>query len=421
VNQMSGNGRPNRCLKRFAGGLLAVLLLFAASGCASGKLNLARQSFYNGKLEHAAAVLGDGAEIAGRDRLLYFMEKGVIAHQQQDYKASIRMFRQAVALMEELSVISASRQSGSLLTSERLTRYAGEYAERLWVHTYLMMNYLLLNEPEDALVEARQALELFSAHPDVLQSAEFTRALIAHCFEANGAYNGAFIEYKKLAMQLPDPAPVADKLVWLARRLGFADAVEKYSAYLSETQKQALRKGVSPELLVFVSQGRAPVKIPQNIVLPPSIRFSFVTYRERTGSYRPPIAVPAGSGAYTSRVSTDLSKPLHASLKARAAKIIAKETARVAAKEAVSRQIEDDLLEIFVRAAFFIMEEPDTRCWQTLPAYWTLLRIHLPPGSPRSTALTVESAGMRYRIPALKAPRRFQYVAIREGLEGRTE
>ena len=120
-------------------------------------------------------------------------------------------------------------------------------------------------------------------------------------------------------------------------------------------------------------------------------------------------------------MATDLSKPLHASLKARAAKIIAKETARVAAKEAVSQQIEDDFLEIFVRAAFFIMEEPDTRCWQTLPAYWTLLRIHLPPGSSRVTALTVESAGMRYRIPAFKAPRRFQYAAIREGLEGRAE
>src|SRR6056297_250060 len=252
---MSANRMPDRCLKVFAAGFLAALFIFAASGCASGKLNLARQSFYGGNLEHAAAVLGDGSEIARRDRLLYFMENGVIAHQQQDYKTSIRMFRQAVALMEDLSVISASRQSGSLVTSERLIRYAGEYAERLWVHTYLMMNYLLVNDPEGALVEARQALDVFSAYPDALKSANFTRALIAHCFEANGEYNSAFIEYKKLAKRLPDPAPVADKLVWLARRLGFADAVKEYSGHMTEAHQQALDKGTGPEILVFVSQG----------------------------------------------------------------------------------------------------------------------------------------------------------------------
>ena len=418
---MASEGMSRRRMRRSASALLAGLLLFAASGCASGKLNLARQSFYSGRLTHAAEVLGDGSEIAGRDRLLYFMEKGVIAHQQQAYRRSIQMFRQAVALMEDLSVISASRQGGSLVTSERLTRYAGEYAERLWVHTYLMMNYLLLNKPESALVEARQALEVFSAHPDALASADFTRALIAHCFEANGEYNGAFIEYQKLAEQLPDPSPVADKLVWLGRRLGFSDAVKKYSASLTEAQQQALGSGAYPEVLIFVSQGRAPVKVPQNIILPPSIRFSFVTYRDRSGSYRPPSVASAAPGAYASRVVTDLSKTLHASLKARAAKIIAKETARVAAKEAISQQVEDDLLEIFVRAAFFLMEEPDTRCWQTLPAYWTLLRVAAPGKSAAAPEITVENAGMPYRIPAFDGPRRFQYVGIREGLKGRAE
>jgi len=415
---MASDRMPSCCLKRFLPGLLAGLLLFAASGCASGKLNLARQSFYSGRLTHAAEVLGDGSEIAGRDRLLFFMERGVIAHQQQVYQRSIRMFRRAAVLMEDLSVISASRQSGSLVTSERLTRYAGEYAERLWVHTYLMMNYLLLNKPESALVEARQALEVFSAHPDALASADFTRALIAHCFEANGEYNGAFIEYQKLAEQLPDPTPVADKLVWLGRRLGFSDAVKKYSASLTEAQQQALGSGAYPEVLIFVSQGRAPVKIPQNIILPPSIRFSFVTYREQSGSYHPPAVALAGPGMYASRVATDLSRTLHASLKARAAKIIAKETARVAAKEAISRQIEDDLLEIFVRAAFFLMEEPDTRSWQTLPAYWTLLRVAVPGKSAAAPDITVESGGTHYRIPAFDAPRRFQYAAIRQGLPG---
>ncbi len=397
---------------------LLVLFLVAATGCAAGRFDQARQSFYNGRLDRAAAVLGDPSEVPGRDRLLYFMEKGVVLHQLGDYAASTRMFRQAAEFINRHDVISASRQTGSLLTSERLVRYRGEYAERLWVHTYLMMNYLLQHRPESALVEARQALEVFAEKPDVLGEAHFTRALIAHCFEAAGEINGAYIEYKKLAEGLGDPAPVADKLVLLGRRLGFRDEVERFETHLSPRVRRQISRGMGPELVVFASQGRAPVKIPHNIVLPPSIRFSFVSYRKRTHSYAPPV-VHAADGRLSGRqVRTDISKVLEASLKERAARMMAKESARVAAKEAISRNIEDDFLEVVVRGVFFVLEEPDTRSWQTLPAYWTMIRVPLPPGRELSPGITIENAGASYELPELhteRAGRRFYYFALRNG------
>lgn len=397
---------------------LLALLLFAATGCAAGRFDQARQSFYNGRLDHAATVLGDSSEIPRRDRLLYFMEKGVVLHQLGDYAASTRMFRQAVDFMSTHEVISASRQTGSLLSSERLVPYRGEYAERLWVHTYLMMNYLLQHKPESAMVEARQALEVFAEKPDVLAQAHFTRALIAHCFEATGEINGAYIEYKKLAEALGDPAPVADKLVLLGRRLGFGDDVEKFEGHLSSRMRRQIGEGEGSELVIFASQGRAPVKIPHDIVLPPSIRFSFVSYRKRTHSYTPPVIHAADGRRSGRQVRTDISKVLEASLKERAARMMAKESARVVAKEAISRNIEDDFLEILVRGFFFVLQEPDTRCWQTLPAYWTMIRVPLPPGRELSPAITIENSGADYEIaelPPERAGRRFYYFALRNG------
>jgi hypothetical protein len=414
------------CLKRSSRLLALALFFLAASGCASGRLELARQSFYDGRLDHAARVLEDPKKIAGRDRLLFFMENGVIEHHRQNYAESIRLLRRAAERIEALSVISASRQGASLLTSERITRYRGEYAERLWVHTYLMMNYLLTARPEEALVEARQALEVYAAHPDALRSAHFTRALVAHCFEVNGEINSAFIEYRKLAEKLPDPAAVADKLVVLARQLGFSDEAARYGRLLSKRDLREIAKnpGGRRELIFFVHQGRAPDKIPRNLILPPAVRFSFVAYRHAASDCRPPSVYGAEAARLCRRIDTDLALVLTQSLKERADRMLAKETARVAAKEAIASNIEDDFLEFLVRGVFFVTEEPDTRCWQTLPACWSLLRIPLGGGRRRTPPIAVENRGVRYTVEPFQPVRRCSYFVVRqqgspEALQGR--
>ena len=354
--------------------LFCLVSAAAASGCASGKLNTARQAFYNGGPTRAAGVLSEEDEVSGRNELLYLMEKGAILHHAGDFAGSTKVLLRATALMREQDIISAGQQTASLVTTEWLTDYKGEYAERLLVHTYLMMNFLLMGDHESALVEAKQALEVYDAFPDACNGDYFTRALIAHCFEALGELNGAYIEYKKLAELMGDPTPVAQRLCNLAARLGFDDEVARFSQYLPPS---APEKGTDKigEAIVFYSQGRSPVKIPHDIVLPPSIRFSFATYENRSGYLPPPAVGPragSGSGAV---ITTDVGDVLRSSLKERLAQIIVKETARVAAKEAISHNIDNDGVELLVRVIFFLMEVPDTRSWQTLPAYFSLIRI----------------------------------------------
>ena len=396
---------------------LALLLVLA--GCASAPLKQARSDFYMGRPDRAMEALSDPSDVSKRDRLLYFMERGLILHHAGKYDESIVTLIKAASLMKQQDIISAGEQAGSMVTSEWVTEYKGEYAERLLVHTYLMMGFLLTDRPESALVEAKQALEVIDAFPEATARDHFTRALIAHCFEINGEINGAYIEYRKLAEQMGDPAPVADKLAALAGRLGFFDDAETWRQHLASPTE-----AIPPEaeVVVFVSQGRAPVKIPHNIVIPPTIRFSFATYKDRTRYFYEPSVVVSSSVSSSAgaprMVTTNVGAVLKDSLDTRMARILAKEAARAGTKEAISQQFDNPLVEALVRTAFFIMEEPDTRAWETLPAHMSLIRMPVNAGTHELTVRTSGGYGDSVQLPPLTVspPRRFYHYSIRDGV-----
>lgn len=245
-----------------------ILSLFLLAGCAASNLNKARENFYAGQPQKAVEILSEKGA-SRRDKLLFLMEKGVVFHLMGQYEESINEFLNASKLIEQQEVISLSRQATSLVTTEWVTEYKGEYCERLWVHTYLMMNYLLTNKYEDAPVEAKQALKIFQKHPKSLANAYFTRALIALCYDNLGEFNDAYIEYKKLAELLPDLSQVSTDLFRLSRILGFAEDMEYYDDYLAKKRLPSSEGTPTAELVIFAGLGRSPVKIPQNIILPP--------------------------------------------------------------------------------------------------------------------------------------------------------
>jgi uncharacterized protein len=211
-----------------------------------------------------------------------------------------------------------------------------------------------------------------------------------------------------------DPGPVADKLAAIAGRLGFYDDRETWMGHLDSDAD--LNQDMIAELVLFVGQGRSPVKIPRNIVVPPSIRFSFSTYQDRTRVFYTPAIEPVPPVGPVRKVTTDVGAVLKDSLNDRLARILAKTTVRAATKEVIARQMDDPLVEALVRIAFFITEEPDTRAWETLPAYLTLIRIPLGAGSYE---LTVRASGQEegMRLPPVDVTpgRRFYHYSVRSG------
>lgn len=373
------------------------LLLGGLTGCA-GRLNQATELFYADRPEASLAKLDKGDWLGKRNQLLFLMERGVVLHQLGRFRESADILLQAAELIREFELISVSEQLGSLVTTEWLLRYKGEYSERLWVHSYLMMDFLLLGEYDSAYVEAKQALEILGRYPAALRGDYFTRALIALCFANVAEDNDAYLVYRRLAEDLPSPAPLAADLVQISTRLGQFDEVERFQSYLPEV----LPSGVG-ELVLFLANGRIPRKRPGNIVLPPSIRFSFPHY----DSVRTPAAKVSILPAHPTLppLSSDLAAVAERSLEERKLAIIAKETARVAAKEAISQKVGDKhgpAAEAVVRLSLFLLEEPDTRSWQTLPGRLTLVRVPLPAGQ-HNLRVRVSGAGL-FSSPELVLP-----------------
>ncbi|HEY5674971.1 MAG TPA: hypothetical protein VIR78_14795 [Malonomonas sp.] len=355
--------------------LLCVLL--SLSGCA-GRLNKASQSFYADRPEQALETLQKGDAFGNRSELLFLLEQGVVLHQLGRYQESINQFLEAAVMAKKFEKISASEQLGSMVTSEWLVKYKGEYSERLWIHSYQMMNFLLLGQYDGALVEAKQALQVLEAYPDALKEDYFSRALIALCFAHVREDNDAYLVYRKLAGDLPTPKAVAMDLVPIASRLGMTDEVEKFRPYLPAELPQG-----DAELVLFIANDRIPKKRPGNFFLPPSIRFSFPYYAKTA---TPPLKLKTVSPDYPSLplITADFAAVIRRSLDERKTRLILKETARVAVKEAASQAVGDkhgDLAEVLLRVSLLLLEEPDTRSWQTLPARMTLIRVPLPAGS----------------------------------------
>lgn len=332
--------------------IIAAIFIFFTAGCTSIPLEEARSTFCSLNLVRAEHVFKECKEVSKRDRLLCFMEGGLILYERDAYNESTEVLLKASQIIKEQDIVNISDQASAVMINDKTMVYKGEYCERLWVHTFLMMNFLMQNKYESALVEAKQALELFDRYSEAVKGDYFTRALIALCFENMNLPDDARIEYKKLSETMG----------------------EKY--FMTESVAQG--KG---ELVLFIGQGRVPSKVSSDIALPPSIRISIPRYRD---SYSPlSVTIRSDHGMLTPmQITTDLGDVARKSLDERAAHYLSRQALRAGFKEYIAHKVGENnkFAEVLVRALLFLSEEADTRSWEKLPGSLTLVRITLDPG-----------------------------------------
>jgi len=361
----------------------AALLLCAVvltQGCASsGPLNSARGKFFSGQTQAALETL-ENESVSSRNRLLADLDRGLIAHTAGEYEQSIDAFKSAATLVDELDYISVREQSASLVTNDWVTAYKGEYSERLWIHSFQMMNFLLLNQPEGAAVEARQALQVLDEYGDELKHDWYTRALIAMSFEAAGKADSAHIEYKKLLTDTGRDVGVARRAWQNAKRLGRQQDADKFKELITTTATTAKSKG---ELVVFVQTGLIPRKLSGQIFIDPSLYASFPIYPD----FRRPNVNLVVKNNEKNQVADVISVQLvdisRSALAARGSKITTKQVLRLAAKKGVADAVsgENELLGALFQVAFLASEVADTRSWETLPAHVSLVQVPLDAGT----------------------------------------
>ncbi len=140
-------------------GLAAVLL--GTAGCASygDGIEAALHQLEKGDYERAGARLERALSPRGDDRLLFFLERGTLAHLAGDYRASNEALERAHNLADEMrSRAAADRLAGAVL-NPREAEYRGTDVERVYINYYKALNYLMLAQRSGSAADRAAHLE----------------------------------------------------------------------------------------------------------------------------------------------------------------------------------------------------------------------------------------------------------------------
>lgn len=442
-----------RLAHRGASGLTQQLLLVVAVvalACSACGLNM--QKNYR-KLRPALLKRDYGAaneyvdsvkkEFYGKkNRLLYYMDKGMVLHLAGRYKESNTFVEKAKATAEELWTESVTTHAAAWLTTDNTLPYQGEDFEKVLIHFVAALNYMGLRRYEDARVEARQIsnkLELYNSKYEesksVYRDDAFARWLSGKLAETEGGFsalNDAWIDYKKAIAvyegeygryrtRLPEVV-VADALR-VVEGLG-ADFAAEFRAlrerhpsvrFVPQSEAKALA-----EIVVLHLAGEAPYKIdkfwtspapdgviriayPEFVAKPHSVRRARVSVRGQQASADTELVEDITAIAIqdlsdhmvrikAKAIARSLSKYAASQGLVQGGKAVAKKEPAVGAAMAVAG--------VLFNVGSAIAEEADKRSWITLPSAVGVARLWVPPGEHVVDVSFAGGAAVPFKVKA---------------------
>ena len=269
--------------QRNTGLAIGIVLLLFLSGCGaaySGYMSHSLKQLEKSDYEGALAKLEKPD--SNTNKLLYYLEKGLILHYQGQYEASNLEFERAEKLSDVLYTRSVSREVAALLSNDSVVAYRGEEFEMTLVHYYRAMNYQRLGERQAALVECRKAnlrLENYAQQAEYdlsYKNDAFLQYMTGLFFEAEGELNDAYISYKDAlqgyrayddAFGLPIPRMLLVDLTRLADRLGYDAEAARYGRRF-RLRPDELQRATGSEVVVFVESGFVPRKHQVELTVP---------------------------------------------------------------------------------------------------------------------------------------------------------
>jgi len=113
------------------------------------------QKVYNGNYPGAInSVINAKEDVYQlKDRVMYYLDLGMLYHFNGDYKLSNEFLTKAERAIEELYTKSISKAALSMALNDNALDYGGEDYEDIYLNIFKALNYINLNDPEDAFVE----------------------------------------------------------------------------------------------------------------------------------------------------------------------------------------------------------------------------------------------------------------------------
>jgi uncharacterized protein len=404
--------------------LSLVILIIACAKDYRSVISAPEEKFYRGQEYDAAKMLLPYINKAGKDQLLFMMEAGYLLHMAGKYEDSNKVFLQA-AKIAQVVPISVSREVGALLSNQTVTNYRGEDFEKVLVHMYLGINYLMLKNYEDAAVEFKAVNNELNKIKTENGKARYKQNIMAKyltaiAHELRAGVTGseddqeyAEVEYKQILQLKPDLQMARSDLM----------------------QVQTSKNSNLGELVVIFQAGRTPIKVSRGKLLEdPGMNMAVGTalstqslaagvtvgaimttigvaenpipkFKIRTNKTKCLRVYVLGQQATTEMLENIEYTALknmdddYGRLRGKvAASIVIKAIVSIAAgiaAEETTRKLSkgntglSSLVGLMVGAgtgtALFATIRPDLRCWHTLPANLQLARMRLAPGKYTAT------------------------------------
>ena len=369
-----------------------VVIILTQSACVSitGDRGEIEGHLLNHQPEQALATL-ESYEPSDRNKSLYLLDKAMLLRMQNRFEDSNQAFEKAKALTQELDAISLREQAAAVSINDSLRSYLPRIFEQVLVHCFEAINYLQLQQYNEARVEILQLNELLKQEDDV--QIPFARYLSGLVFEFNQELDNALISYRKAYQAYGShnrsiPLMLKEDLLRLTDYLGLS---EEHKTFLDEFEleawpnQQEVRQQARAIALVF--SGLMPRKHSFDISVQSANdgqlhRISTPFYEQRAVKvYRAELS--AESSSTHSELIAELDQHARATLEREMPAIIARSIARVSIKSNVVDETRNDtpLLSLALNIAAFLTEQADTRAWNTLPQQILIMRLNLPAGN----------------------------------------
>jgi hypothetical protein len=371
------------------------------------------------------------------DVLNAYLNLAGFAYQKHNYRDSNRFFDKAIEkyrYFENKGVISASRTLSYIIASflnDTHLDYEGDGYEKVMMHNYKAINYLMLDDKESARVEIRNSYqkqmeekekfrdeiaEYKKKDKEVIREEQklprkkrryrrskksiyaklkplfegvssehmpyqnpFAYYVSALVYEENGEFNDAYIDIKEASKYYPDSQILKEKLLYYARKAHGKDSDQ----YKSLLKNSGLKESVSDKRAeIFISFSSSPIKEQMKVPIYVNGAMQFVSFPTFRISKNPANSVlirdDTGATVAKSSILTDVDAIVINIFKERVLGMILRQVVNVGAKTVASEAIANkiDTGNVLVGAAVglgvslvsAITSKADTRTWSTLPA-----------------------------------------------------
>lgn len=415
------------------------------------------QYFQQGKLDRAAVALDNDKKAAERKtRLLYFLNRGVVAFMQGQHVESNQFFEKAYEYTED-NQSNVVDQFASFLSNPSVTDYKAEDHEALYINYYKALNYFHLGNYNAALVECKRMNIRLAAQADKYKNAKrfqndaFIHVLMGVIYDAQKDYNNAFIAYRNAygyykedyarLFNMAVPEQLKLDLMRSAQLIGFYEEVRFYEKEFG--MKYVPEKLTDSGDLVFLwHNGLSPVKAEWSINFVVNkgsggqvvfaneemglsfpffmssqdyqskglgdlgiLRIAFPKYEERPLVYQQGVISANGQSKALNLVE-DVNEVAQKGLKDRMMLEVGKSLLRLATKKAAEQvaRSQNEGLGALVGVVNAFSEKADTRNWQTLPHSIYYTRMKLPEGQNEVTLQTkgIRNDAFKLTIPIVK-------------------